>query len=451
MKIIINYILKFFKAGGQKPPIKDKNEIDNLFSKHRKEVLIAIIFSYGFAYTCRLALSVVKKPLIDNEIFSITELGLVGSSFFYGYAFGKFFNGFLADHVNVKKFLSFGLIISGIINIIMGSVPSLFFWVALWGLNGWFQGFGAPSCAISLTNWFSASERGRYYGLWSSSHSIGEGLTFIGTATLVSFFSWKAGFIGPGITLIIVAFIAYYFLQDHPKTLGLPSISNWRNEPVNKSYTNSFSDIIKSQFQIIKIRSIWIIGLSSATMYITRYAINSWGILYLQEAKGFTLIEAGSLIGLNTFAGIIGCIAYGFISDKYFEARRPPVTFLFGLLEIGSLLLIFFGSPSTLTLSIGFIIYGFTLSGLLAVLGGLFAVDIAPKNATGAAMGFIGIFSYLGAAFQENISSHLIENSITVIGGETIYNFDDAIAFWVSASVVSLLLALSLWKIQAKD
>jgi len=186
-------------------------------------------------------------------------------------------------------------------------------------------------------------------------------------------------------------------------------------------------------------------------MYITRYAINSWGILYLQEAKGFTLIEAGSLIGLNTFAGIIGCIAYGFISDKYFEARRPPVTFLFGLLEIGSLLLIFFGSPSTLTLSIGFIIYGFTLSGLLAVLGGLFAVDIAPKNATGAAMGFIGIFSYLGAAFQENISSHLIENSITVIGGETIYNFDDAIAFWVSASVVSLLLALSLWKIQAKD
>ena len=28
---------------------------------------------------------------------------------------------------------------------------------------------------------------------------------------------------------------------------------------------------------------------------------------------------------------------------------------------------------------------------------------------------------------------------------------DDAIAFWVSASVVSLLLALSLWKIQAKD
>ena len=202
---------------------------------------------------------------------------------------------------------------SGIINIGMGWTPSLFVWVLFWGLNGWFQGYGAPSCVITLTNWFSAKERGRYYGIWSTAHSIGEGLTFIGTATLVNYFSWKAGFYGPGVTLIIVAVIGYYFLQEHPNTLGLPSISSWKNETVNNKLTNSFSDVIQSQLQIIKLPSIWILGLASATMYMTRYAINSWGILYLQEAKGYSLIEAGSLIGLNTFAGIVGCMAYGFI------------------------------------------------------------------------------------------------------------------------------------------
>jgi OPA family sugar phosphate sensor protein UhpC-like MFS transporter len=183
----------------------------------------------------------------------------------------------------------------------------------------------------------------------------------------------------------------------------------------------------------------------------TRYAINSWGILYLQEAKGYSLIEAGSLIGLNTFAGIVGCMAYGFISDKYFNARRPPVTLIFGIIEIGSLMLIFFGQPSTLLLSLTFIIYGFTLSGLLAVLGGLFAVDICPKNATGAAMGFIGVFSYIGAALQEKLSSYLIESSIVKIGNETVYDFHDAIIFWVSVSIISLLLALSLWRTQVTD
>ncbi len=73
-------------------------------------------------------------------------------------------------------------------------------------LNGWVQGIGAPSCAIALTNWFSPKERGWYYGLWSTAHAIGEGLTFIGTAALVDYFSWHAGFIGPGIALILITF-----------------------------------------------------------------------------------------------------------------------------------------------------------------------------------------------------------------------------------------------------
>jgi OPA family sugar phosphate sensor protein UhpC-like MFS transporter len=81
----------------------------------------------------------------------------------------------------------------------------------------------------------------------------------------------------------------------------------------------------------------------------------------------------------------------------------------------------------------------------MASLGGLFAVDIAPKGATGAAMGFVGIFSYLGAAIQENISATLISKNIQMVQDTRIYNFDDVILFWVGSSVISLLLAVSLW------
>src|SRR5690606_40372001 len=57
---------------------------------------------------------------------------------------------------------------------------------------------------------------------------------------------------------------------------------------------------------------------------LTRYAINSWGILYLQEARGYSLPEAGSLLMVNTLAGIAGAVAFGFVSDKLFDSRRPP-------------------------------------------------------------------------------------------------------------------------------
>ena len=440
-----NKILQFFKAGENQSQLVDQNKIDSQYSKYRKEVLASIIVLYGFGYTCRLALSVVKKPLIDSGLFSIGDLGLVGSAYFYGYALGKFFNGFFADYANVRRFFTFGLITSGLINVSMGLNQSLLLWVVFWFLNGWVQGIGAPSCAIALTNWFSTKERGRYYGVWSTAHSIGEGLTFIGSAALVNYFSWRAGFIGPGILLIIITIVGYKYLQESPKSLGLPSVGSWKKELDTKPLLMNFNEVMNNQLMIIKYPSIWILGLASSTMYITRYAINSWGILYLQEIRGYSLIEAGSIIGLNTFTGILGCVAYGFISDKYFDARRPPVTLMFGLVEIASLFLIFFGPESTVVLTIAFLIYGFTLSGLLAVLGGLFAIDIAPKNISGAAMGFIGLFSYIGAGIQEKISSLLIKTPETDNTSAALYSFDDAILFWIFASVVSFLLSLTLW------
>ena len=438
-------ILRFFRAGEYQPQLVDQNKIASKYLKYRKEILASIIVLYGFGYTCRLALSVVKKPLIDSGVFSIGDLGLVGSSYFYGYALGKFFNGFFADYANVKRFFTFGLITSGLINISMGLSQSLILWVVFWFLNGWVQGIGAPSCAIALTNWFSPKERGRFYGIWSTAHSIGEGLTFIGSAALVDYFSWRAGFIGPGILLIIITIVGYRYLQDSPKSLGLPSVGSWKIETDTKLISKNFKEVLNNQLKIIKYPSIWILGLASSTMYVTRYAINSWGILYLQEIRGYSLIEAGSIIGLNTFTGIIGCVAYGFISDKYFDARRPPVTLMFGVVEIVSLFLIFFGPDSTFVLTIAFLIYGFTLSGLLAVLGGLFALDIAPKNISGAAMGFIGLFSYIGAGIQEKISSVLIKTSVLNNTSTLVYDFDDAVLFWVFASVISFLLSLTLW------
>jgi OPA family sugar phosphate sensor protein UhpC-like MFS transporter len=416
--------------------------------------MFAITIGYGVVYTCRLALSVVKKPLIDGGIFSADDLGIIGSAIFYTYAFGKLTNGFLADHANIKRFFAFGVLISALINLAMGWTPLLWVWVVLWALNGWFQGFGAPAGIVSMTQWFSNNERGRRYGIWSTAHSIGEGLTFVGVAGLVSLFGWRAGFFGPGLACIIVAVLLYIYVQDRPQTLGLPSVADWRNDhgvPVFGE-DGKVKSIWSLQISVLKIPAIWVLALSSATMYVTRYAINSWGILYLQEEKGYSLIEAGSMLGLTTIAGMLGCLAYGYASDKLFHAKRPPVTLIAGILEIASLLIIFYappGNPALLT--IAFLFYGFSLNGLVTTLGGLFATDIAPKKAAGAAMGFIGVFSYLAAATQERISGLLIEKGTTIIEGVRHYDFSAVIIFWAGASVVSLILATSLWNAKVSD
>ena len=450
----MNQVLRFFAVSADKPLLEDKQKVDSLYKRYRVHVMLAITIGYGIAYTCRLGLSVVKKPLIDGGIMSAYDLGVIGSGLLYGYALGKLTNGFLADHANLKRFYATGVLVSAVINILMGRSDLLWIWVGLWALNGWFQGFGAPTGAVTLANWFSTRERGRMYGIWSTGHAIGEGLTFVGSAALVSFFGWQAGFWGPGIMCVFVAVAIYLVMKDRPTSLGLPSVADWKNDhgvPITDQEGQPLKTG-KAQALILKMPAIWILGLASATMYMTRYAINSWGFLYLQEAKGYSLVEAGGILGLNTLAGIIGCVAYGFISDNLFRARRPPVTLLFGIVEVLALAVIFFSPPGhPILLTIAFVVYGFTLSGLLAALGGLFAIDIVPKKAAGAAMGFIGVFSYVGAGIQDQISGLLIEQGTTILEGVRLYDFSAAVAYWIGSSVVSMILAAILWRVKVSD
>lgn len=446
--------LRYFAAGTDKSLLNDKQEIDKLYRQNRISIMLAITFGQGFAYMCRLGLSVVKKPMIDGGIFSADELGVIGSAIFYGYAFGKLINGFLADHANIKRFLAAGILLSAVINLAMGWSTLLWVWVVLWAFNGWFQGFGAPAGIVSLTQWFSNRERGRYYGIWSTAHSFGEGLTFVGTTAFVAFFGWRAGFVGPGILCVVIALLVYLVMQDRPQTLGLPSVADWKNDhgTIDAGAGNTSKTTWQMQLSILRLPAIWVLALASASMYMTRYGMNSWGMLYLQESKGYSDLEAGGLLALNPLAGIAGCAAYGFISDKLFRARRPPVNLICALFEILALSIMFFSPPGhPYLLSVAFLIYGFSINGLVTSLGGLFAVDIAPKKAAGAAMGFIGVFSYIGAAIQERISGFLIKEGTTMVQGVRQYDFHNAVVFWLGTSIVSLILAASLWRTQMSD
>ena len=449
-------VFRFFKTGPDQPLLNDPQEIDRLYRKGRISSMLAVTLGYGCAYTCRLSFAVAKKPLVDAGMFSADELGLIGSAFFYTYAIAKLTNGFLADHANLKRFFSFGVFVSALINLFIGRAEYLLIWAILWGTNGWFQGFGAPSGAVVLSRWFGNKERGLYYGIFSTCHSIGEGLSFMLLPIIVSLYGWQAGFWGPGTLCVLVAGAAYLAMQDRPQAYGLPPVAVWRKEEARSAATTQKGkapqSTLRTQFGIFRMPLIWALGLASASLYVTRYAINSWGMFYLQESKGFTIIEAGGMLWANTMAGIVGSIAFGLISDRLFSAKRPPVNLVFGLLQVGSLAIILFAPPGhNVILVAALVAYGFSTSGLLASLGGLFAIDIAPKQAAGAAMGFIGIFSYLGAATQELVTGHLIQKGTTLIDGVRHYDFGVVILFWFCAPVISMLLALSLWRAKMSD
>ena len=95
-------------------------------------------------------------------------------------------------------------------------------------------------------------------------------------------------------------------------------------------------------------------------------------------------------------------------------------------------------------------LFGVAIGVLIAFLGGLMAVDIVPRKATGAALGIVGMVSYAAASIQEKVSGYLVNSNITETVnelGEVVkhYDFSQAAIFWIGASVISFLLPILNW------
>jgi len=447
---MIKKIIQFYTALAPLTPNENKKGIDKKYKRFRWQVFISATIGYSLFYVCRLSLSVVKKPIVDAGILNESELGMVGSALFFSYAIGKLTNGFLADRSNIRRFMSTGLLLTALMNLALGFQTSFMVFAILWGLSGWFQSMGASPSVVSLSRWFSNKERGTYYGIWSASHGLGKAITFIGVAFIVSISGWQWGFWGAGIIGLVGAVIVALFLHDSPGSKGLPSIADYKND--HAAISTQGKSVGSLQKEVLKNPYIWILALSSALMYVSRYGIESWGIYFLQAQKGYSTLEASSVVSLSAFSGIAGTIVAGFISDKFFQGSRNVPVLVAGILNITAISLFLFYPDGNLWMdTISMLLFGFAIGILITFIGGLMAVDIASKKASGAALGLVGIASYLGAGIQDVVSGFLIENNHTTLNGIDSYDFSTVKLFWLGAAILSVICVLFVWKAKAKD
>lgn len=457
---MIKKIINFYKISSPGNEFTgNEEEQKKYYNKLRWSSFLAGTIGYSLYYVCRTSLNVVKKPILESEILDAHQLGIIGSVLLFSYAIGKFVNGFLADHCNIKRFMATGLAIStlanlsvGILGIVETSVVTIstfvffIFFAVMWGINGWSQSMGAAPAIIALSRWFPLKERGTFYGFFSASHNLGEFLSFLFVGAIVGFFGWQWGFVGSSLAGVAGVLVIIFFLHDTPQSKGLPPVEVLADERDNVDKSQEKKQTTKEvQKMVLKNPLVWILALSSAFMYISRYAINGWGVLFLQEAKGFSLATATQIISINALLGVIGTIFSGWISDKLFKGNRNAPAFLFGVLNTISLCLFIYSGGNIYINMLSMVLFGTAIGVLICFLGGLMAVDIVPRNASGAALGVVGIASYVGAGIQDIVSGWLIDSNKTVVDGVDIYNFDQVGIFWIGASVLSFVLVMFVW------
>lgn len=448
---MLKNIINFYRVSQPKPCNEESlSEQKQRLKRLQWSTFLAATLGYGMYYVCRLSLNVVKKPIVDEGVFSETELGIIGAVLFFTYAVGKFMNGFLADRSNINRFMSTGLLVTALVNLCLGFVHSFILFAVLWGISGWFQSMGAASCVVGLSRWFTDKKRGSFYGFWSASHNIGEAMTFIIVASIVSALGWRYGFLGAGLVGLIGALVVWRFFHDTPQSKGLPAV----NAPEKKKEMDALEteEFNRAQKAVLRNPAIWILALSSAFMYISRYAVNSWGVFYLQAEKGYSTLDASFIISISSVFGIVGTMFSGVISDRFFGGRRNVPALIFGLMNVFALCLFLLVPGVHFWMdALAMILFGLGIGVLICFLGGLMAVDIAPRNASGAALGVVGIASYIGAGLQDVMSGVLIEGNKQLVDGVEVYDFTYINWFWIGAALLSVLLALLVWNARSKE
>lgn len=135
-----------------------ESESLRLYRRTRWTVYISLFIGYSAYYFVRKSYTFAKPSLIRDLNFQKSHMGMISSGFSVTYGLSKFVGGVLADRMSARTQFTVGLLMTGVLNILIGFSSSLWLFAVLWSANGLLQGCGWPPCTKLLREWFAPTE-----------------------------------------------------------------------------------------------------------------------------------------------------------------------------------------------------------------------------------------------------------------------------------------------------
>lgn len=374
-------------------------------------VLLATCIGYIGYYIIRLVFTTEQNDIMKEYHFTTANIGLILSCFGIGYGVAKLFMGVLADKCDSNRYLMMGLLLSAILNIFLGSTRNLYLMMLLMFLMAITQGMGAAACQKMIQLWWGPRMRGTMYSIWSSAHNAGSFICVAIVQLAVFLFSGSipAVFYTSSAISFLICILILVLGADRPRAVGLPDISTYTGDKVildnGQVSTADQTDLSVGQIfvkYILQNKLVWAVTLTSMSLYLVRYGIQSWIPSYLVQNKGFDPAAAKWVIGIFELASVPGVIIIGAISDAL-KGRRALVSIACVIGTLICLTFYFFNNNHTLII-IALIIMGNLIYAPLTLVG-LMINEVVPKYAVGASTGFMGFFQYI---FGETLATALI-------------------------------------------
>lgn len=407
---------------------------------------------YGAYYMCRYNFRFATPGMKAEFGFSTTQISDMLAIWSITYGTGQLINGLLCDKIGGKRSMQIGAVGAIASNLLMGLAPLLLVggalaasakWVfktdsidpaflaisVIWLINGWFQSFGAPGMVKINAAWFRKTERGTFAGIFGFMIQLGQVMSaklsrailagFTIGALVVSAGNWRWLFILPPLVTLAALIFVTLAARPSPDEAGYPGVIEDEidnSAGVTVSLRESFRTIFTHPL-------VWFYAAAYACTGAVRSSSDHLAVLYFQEQLGMDMksnipAPVAWTLASMPMAAVLGSLASGWISDKFFKGHRSPVAmclYFFEALVIGTAAVILLKglvgptAGGILAGCIILILIALTANSTHSIVGAAAPMDIGGKKMAGFAAGVIDSFQYYGGAISLMITGRVLD------------------------------------------
>jgi MFS family permease len=295
-------------------------------------LLVAVYYFYQYAL--RSAPSVMMPQL--TEAFGVNALGVstIVGMFYYGYSPFSLVAGTSMDRFGAKRVIPIGAAVVGIGAILFGTGN-----VAAANIGRFLQGAGGAFALIGavylITKNFPASVGASLIGA-TQMFGMGGGSAgqFLVGPVIKNGVSWDRFWIYVGCLGLVISGVLLILL---PKETSKKATSR----------SGAFAALLRSLGRVFRNPQSFLCGFISGLLFIPTTILGmTWGVRFLQEARGREYEAAVTLAAAVPLGWMVGCPLLGFISDRL--GRRKPVIFGGTIMLLAVVTWVLFGNPEIL-------------------------------------------------------------------------------------------------------
>lgn len=408
-----------------------QQSLDIIYKKVNWRLLPFLLLCYFFAYLDRINIGFAKLQMQQELGFNDAIYGMAAGIFFLGYVLFEVPTNLYFEKVGARKTITRIMILWGLtsMSMLFVSTPQMFYILRF--LLGVFEAGFAPGIIFYLTYWYSGARMARVMAIVMLSGPLAGMLGAPLSAQIMSHFhemqdlsGWQWLFLIEAIPTVILGFVAYFYLTDHP------SQAKWLSQQEKyiliKEISLHQSATKHSNFKaVLKDPWIYFMALAYFSIICGIYAIGFWLPSLLKSGGIQNLQIIGWLVAIPYLCSTVSMTIFARSSDKWQERKWHCVvpTVLAGISLILSVFSTnFLFSFITICTATAFMFSAYTIFWSIPskyLTGNAAAGGIALINSIGLLGGFVSpnIMGLAQTMSQSLLAGWIIIALIMIIGG----------------------------------